>query len=350
MTGDPLVIAHRGASGRWAEHTRAAYLQAIDDGADGLECDVQLTADRVLVCWHDATVDRTSDGHGPLHAFTWAQLRSLDVASWKDGNLPDRYGPLPDQLLTFAELVRIALAADRPLVLAVELKHPEPVGFGPSRFDAENAALTVLRVAGWDQRTGRLGELAVSFMSFDPASLRHLSSAVPAESLMVLTGAAGADGELPAGDSSSALVDSGAVGGVGPAVAAVAAGSEAVRAWVAAGVRVRAWTVDDPAALDLCLLAGVQEVTTNYPARVRSLLAERARGRVPGHAGRGSTTRAQASSSPSSQPNVVAKNAAREPAADSARSWIPPGMRTTVTSGPSLRARAEIWRTSRTVS
>jgi glycerophosphoryl diester phosphodiesterase len=73
------VIAHRGASATWPEHTRAAYVQAIDDGADGLECDVHLTADGVAVCWHDATVDRTSDGTGPVHAHTLAQLRALDL-------------------------------------------------------------------------------------------------------------------------------------------------------------------------------------------------------------------------------------------------------------------------------
>ena len=54
------IVAHRGASTDRAEHTRAAYELAIEQGADGLECDVRLTRDGHLVCIHDRTVNRTS--------------------------------------------------------------------------------------------------------------------------------------------------------------------------------------------------------------------------------------------------------------------------------------------------
>ena len=62
----PLVFAHRGSSAAYAEHTRAAYLQALADGADGVECDVHLTRDQHVVLMHDANLDRTSDGTGPV--------------------------------------------------------------------------------------------------------------------------------------------------------------------------------------------------------------------------------------------------------------------------------------------
>ena len=55
----PLVVAHRGASTHRAEHTLAAYALALEQGAQGLECDVRLTRDGHLVCVHDRTVDRT---------------------------------------------------------------------------------------------------------------------------------------------------------------------------------------------------------------------------------------------------------------------------------------------------
>ena len=60
----PLVVAHRGASSTVAEHTLGAYVSAIEAGAEGLECDVRLTRDGHLVCVHDRTVNRTSDGTG----------------------------------------------------------------------------------------------------------------------------------------------------------------------------------------------------------------------------------------------------------------------------------------------
>lgn len=265
LPAPPKVIAHRGASGRWAEHTLAAYLQAVDDGADGLECDVQLTADGVAVCWHDATVDRTSNGHGVLREFTFERLQSLDVASWKASDLPARYGATGEQLLAFEDLVRLARAEARPLELAVEFKHPAPAGFG-----AEDAALAVLRAADWAPRTGRFGDVTVTFMSFDPGSLRHLAAAVPPRQLMLLIdeadGSVGSLGALFARGSSWDDL------GVGPSVAFVRAHPERVRAWAQEGRLVRVWTVDTAEELSLCRAVGAHEVTTNVPASVRRLL------------------------------------------------------------------------------
>ena len=61
---EPLVIAHRGSSAAVAEHTVGAYRQAITEGADGLECDVRLSADGELVCLHDRTLERTGGSTG----------------------------------------------------------------------------------------------------------------------------------------------------------------------------------------------------------------------------------------------------------------------------------------------
>ena len=75
-------IGHRGASGYAPENTRAAFARAIAMGADAIETDVQLTADGQLVLFHDATVERTSDGRGPLADYTLAELRALDLGGW----------------------------------------------------------------------------------------------------------------------------------------------------------------------------------------------------------------------------------------------------------------------------
>jgi glycerophosphoryl diester phosphodiesterase len=77
-----LNIAHRGASGYAPENTRAAFDTAIAMGADMIETDVQVTADGALVLWHDAFVDRTANGHGPVCDHTLAELRALDLGAW----------------------------------------------------------------------------------------------------------------------------------------------------------------------------------------------------------------------------------------------------------------------------
>src|SRR5256885_16033585 len=82
-----MLVAHRGASSSVAEHTLAAYEEAIAFGADALECDVRLTRDGHLVCVHDRTVNRTSDGRGIVSELDLPVLERLDFSSWP-GELP----------------------------------------------------------------------------------------------------------------------------------------------------------------------------------------------------------------------------------------------------------------------
>ena len=86
--GRPLVIAHRGASDEEPEHTLRAYRKAFHYGADGVECDVRLTADHHLVCVHDRRVNRTSNGAGVVSALELATLEEFDWASWKLARRP----------------------------------------------------------------------------------------------------------------------------------------------------------------------------------------------------------------------------------------------------------------------
>src|ERR1700759_3804015 len=91
----PLVFAHRGGADALPEHTLGAYLRALDEGADGLECDVRLTRDGHLVCVHDRKLDRTSNGRGLVSTKTLAELDQLDFGSWHPGYPVDEE-PLPD--------------------------------------------------------------------------------------------------------------------------------------------------------------------------------------------------------------------------------------------------------------
>ncbi len=75
-------IAHRGASGYAPENTRAAFDTALGMNADWIETDVQMTANGHLVLFHDAFVDRNSDGCGPVADYTLAELRERDLGGW----------------------------------------------------------------------------------------------------------------------------------------------------------------------------------------------------------------------------------------------------------------------------
>jgi glycerophosphoryl diester phosphodiesterase len=77
-----MVIAHRGASSYAPENTLAAFDLAIQMGVSDLELDVHATSDGHLVVIHDDTVDRTTNGSGPVTGHTLAALAALDAGSW----------------------------------------------------------------------------------------------------------------------------------------------------------------------------------------------------------------------------------------------------------------------------
>ena len=80
LSGAPMLVAHRGGSRLAPENTMAAFVRAVDWwGADMLELDVRLTRDGHVVVIHDGTVDRTTDGSGPVSALTLDELQSLDA-------------------------------------------------------------------------------------------------------------------------------------------------------------------------------------------------------------------------------------------------------------------------------
>ncbi len=127
--GRPQVVAHRGSSHTNAEHTLGAYVRALDEGAEGLECDVRLTADGHLVCVHDRRVHRVANARGVVSTMQLAQLDELDFASWKNpwADLDDE-APEIDvdtrRVLTLRRLLETARDYDRPVDLAIETKHP----------------------------------------------------------------------------------------------------------------------------------------------------------------------------------------------------------------------------------
>jgi glycerophosphoryl diester phosphodiesterase len=108
----PYLMAHRGNSSACPENTLAAFQRALDEGADILETDLHLTADGVFVCIHDATVDRTTDGSGPIADMALDQLKILSA-------FYDRPEFAAERIPTLAELATL-LPPD--VALALELK------------------------------------------------------------------------------------------------------------------------------------------------------------------------------------------------------------------------------------
>ncbi len=109
-----LLIAHRGASGAAPENTLTAIRRAFEVGSDAVEVDIRYTRDRQIVLMHDPTVDRTTNGSGPVGEFTLDEIRQLDAGAWKD---PVYRG---ERVPTLRETLEVARAAGRTLYLDVK--------------------------------------------------------------------------------------------------------------------------------------------------------------------------------------------------------------------------------------
>jgi glycerophosphoryl diester phosphodiesterase len=129
-TGNPLldlsarpVIAHRGASAEAPENTLPAFELAARQGADAFELDVRLTADGAPVVCHDATLDRTTDGVGPIRSRTLAELRGIDAGARfsPDGGATFPFLGAGARIPTLGEV----LWAFPSMPILVEIKEPE---------------------------------------------------------------------------------------------------------------------------------------------------------------------------------------------------------------------------------
>lgn len=287
---DTLFYAHRGSSHKYSENTRAAYLQAIDEGADGIECDVHLSKDGIVVCHHDPTVDRTSDATGEVAGYTLEELKAMDFTGVVPNEVPEAYGAENEQLLSLEELFAIIEAHGQPMGVAIEIKHPSPYG-----HLLEKRVLEVLEAHGFNPRTGAAGsqgQIAVTLMSFEPNSLRFLARTVDTSLLCQLITEIHPDRVqqlLDSGDIGRAavyevlhrsvaegveLINAGGAGILGAGVAWARANEHLVRQWLAGGLQARIWTVDRPADAQYLVGLGVGQLTSNRPAELRKELEQ----------------------------------------------------------------------------
>jgi glycerophosphoryl diester phosphodiesterase len=143
IDGTTRVIAHRGGTG--PDGTIAGCLRSLAMGVRFLELDVRMTRDGHAVILHDPTVDRTTDGRGPVDSLTLAEVKGLDAgARFRDPAEPGR-SFAGERIPTVAELLR---AIGRRAVVLLELKVPEAAGPVIQAIRAEEAMVrAVVRTA-----------------------------------------------------------------------------------------------------------------------------------------------------------------------------------------------------------
>jgi glycerophosphoryl diester phosphodiesterase len=240
----PRIIAHRGASGSCPENTLAAFDQALAEGAEGLEFDVQLTRDDVPVVFHDHTLRKLGQRRQRLRELSHAQVRALDFGGWFDPSFTGE--PIP----TLAEvLARYAPKTE----LCLELK--------PERDPARNAELLRLvleQLQSVDQAA------CINILCFDAKLLQ-----------MAQAQAGGLRYVLNALGTASALQQAAHM----PWLYAVDVDIRWLRP--SAGEQLRAggrtlmsYTCNTEAHLRAAQAAGVHYIITNYPARMRGWLGQ----------------------------------------------------------------------------
>jgi glycerophosphoryl diester phosphodiesterase len=282
----PMLVAHRGESSTVAEHTLAAYEAAINSGADALECDVRLTRDGHLVCVHDRTVNRTSDGRGVVSELDLPSLEQLDFSSWREdlpssadqllsdspyhaGVAADRIDP-EGRVLTLEVLLGLVYDADREVRLLIETKHPTRYG-----GLVEKSLVDMLTRFGWSGKAGPSEDLRqpanldnpVVVMSFATIALRRvrlLAPEVPTVKLFDRLKPKRRTGQMPAG-----------VPIAGPGLDVLRAFPSFVERAHDHGHQVYVWTVDEPADVEFVLGLGVDTIITDRTSEVRAILDAR---------------------------------------------------------------------------
>lgn len=258
----PKVVAHRGASHELAEHTLGAYLAALDAGADGLECDVRLTADGHLVCVHDRNLRRTASTKGIVSTMELADLSELDFAAWKnpwadlDDEAPDEDESLRG-VLTLRKLLETVADYERPIEVAIETKHP-------TRFGGlvEKRLVEMLRDFGWEQAGA-----PVRIMSFSFAALQRVERLAPDVQLVQLFDKPNQWPML------KRVIGRDWV--AGPGIKLLRNNLRLQESLLRRGHDVHVWTVNDEADLDLCLELGVKAIISDRPKLMHDLLAGR---------------------------------------------------------------------------
>ena len=254
----PQVVAHRGANDTEPEHSLAAYIRAIEQGVDAVECDVRLTNDGTLVCVHDRRIDRTSSGRGSVSDQSLSDLVTNDFSGSLD-NWMDYEDPRPDasrtRLLTLETLLTTILDFSQAIELAIETKHPVRFGKYVERelFDVLHRYGLTAPHAGHEFPRARV-------MSFSQMAVQRFKKYSPDTQVVYLAG------KLPRRFRGGQLPQGVSISGIG--IEYIKEHPKYVEQVHALGHKVHVWTVDEMADVDLCLRLGVDAIISNHPGDV----------------------------------------------------------------------------------
>jgi glycerophosphoryl diester phosphodiesterase len=244
-----IVVGHRGDSGANPENTLPSFASAVAVKADMVELDFYQTEDGVLVCFHDRTLDRTTNAVAlwkkkktRVADYTWEKLATLDAGSWKDQKFAGVAIPTLESALRLIQAGSITM---------IEHKAGDP-----------DVLVALLR------RMNLVDDVLVQ--SFDWTFLTELHRLEPRITLAALGGTKSRP--RPTGAVLHKIERTGA--------AMVHWSAKRIRrqdvdALHTAGYLVCVYTVNEPADYDRVIALGVDAITTNYPRRLRSHLATR---------------------------------------------------------------------------
>jgi len=234
------IIAHRGASAQAPENTLASIRKAWELGADGVEIDIQLTADHVPVVIHDKDTRRVGDRALSVAQNTLAELKTVDVGQ--------RFGPsfAGERIPTLEEV--LAIVPDRKY-LFVEAK------------EAPGAVLAKALMPVFEAHRAWIANRQIVFMSFYPDLLWSVASKFPDLTLLLLLDNLR---RLPRKIPKKLPSDSLPVHGLGLSEK-IQLSAERCEALIAAGALLNVWTVNDPSDYTKWADAGFDFLTTDCP-------------------------------------------------------------------------------------
>lgn len=241
----PIIIAHRGASGHAPENTLAAFQLAVQFNAHAIELDAKLSADGEVVVIHDQTVDRTTNGKGAVRALPLKTLRSLDAGAFFDPNYAG------ERIPTLSEVFE---SVGGKILINVELTNYL------TPFD--DLPIKVAELVKQHHLEG-----SVLFSSFSPRSLRRVHRIFPEIpcALLAISGFLGAIARSRTG--------------MHPQYQALHPNAKDVNGHLierfhSAGVRVHAYTVNDPLEMRRLYALDIDGIITDFPLLAQQILSE----------------------------------------------------------------------------
>lgn len=235
----PIPFAHRGGAGDWPENTMPAFEGAVRLGYRYVETDVHVTADGVLLAFHDDVLDRVTDRSGRVRDLPWAEVRKARVGGREPiPTLEDLLGTWPDLRVNIDPKSDDAV---EPLIAAL----------------TRTAATGRVCVGSFsDERIAQVrAALPGICTSLGPRGVLHLTQAAAGETVPPLPDPCA---QVPVRIGETELVTDAFL-------------AEAHRR----GMAVHVWTIDDPVEMHRLLDLGVDGIMTDRPAVLRDLLDQR---------------------------------------------------------------------------